>query len=80
MLKGQQRVGVEFKRSDAPTFTRSMRVAMEDLKLDALYVVFPGMHRHKLDSGVEAVPLWALLPNRLVLRRGGSWRRLDHSR
>lgn len=62
MLKGARRVGVEFKRSDVPTVTRSMRTAVEDLKLDALYVVYPGEHRFRLAGGIEAVPLWALLP------------------
>lgn len=62
MFKGSQRVGVEFKRSDAPRMTPSMRIAMHDLHLDALYVVYPGAHRYPLADGVEAVPLWALLP------------------
>lgn len=62
MLKGSQRIGVEFKRSDAPRVTPSMRIAIADLKLDALYVVYPGLHRYALAEGIEAVPLWALLP------------------
>ena len=62
MFKGKQRVGVEFKRADAPRVTPSMRIAMHDLKLDALYVVYPGLHRYKLADGMEAVPLWAMLP------------------
>ncbi len=62
MLKGDLRIGVEFKRADVPKVTRSMRVAQEDLKLDALYVVYPGETRFTLGDGVEAVPLWALLP------------------
>lgn len=62
MFKGQQRVGVEFKRADAPRVTPSMRTAMHDLKLDALYVVYPGEHRFKLADRIEAVPLWAVLP------------------
>jgi predicted AAA+ superfamily ATPase len=62
MLKGRQRVGVEFKRADAPKVTPSMRIAIHDLKLDALYVVYPGAHRFSLTTGVEAVPLWALMP------------------
>lgn len=62
MLKGNQRVGVEFKRADAPKVTPSMRIAMHDLKLDALYVVYPGAQRFGLADGVEAVPLWALMP------------------
>lgn len=38
-----------------------MRIAMEDLRLDALYVVYPGPHRYALAPGVEAVSLTALL-------------------
>ena len=61
LFKDGRRVGVEFKRSDAPKLTPSMRIAMEDLKLDALYVVYPGPHRYALGQQVEAVPLTALL-------------------
>ena len=42
--------------------TQSMRIAMQDLKLDALYVVYSGLHRYPMGEGVEAVPLWAVLP------------------
>jgi hypothetical protein len=38
-----------------------MRVAMQDLRLDTLYVVYPGQHRFPLGDRMEAVPLWALL-------------------
>jgi predicted AAA+ superfamily ATPase len=62
MLRGRQRIGVEFKRTDAPRTTSSMHIAMADLKLDALYVVYPGLHRYRLADGIEAVPLGALLP------------------
>ena len=61
MFKDGRRVGVEFKRADAPTLTLSMRIAMQDLALDALYVVYPGTRRYTLAQGVEAVPLAALL-------------------
>jgi predicted AAA+ superfamily ATPase len=62
LLQGGSRVGVEFKRTDTPMVTRSMRIAMDDLKLDALYVVYAGDQRFQLADGIEAVPLWALLP------------------
>lgn len=62
LFKDNRRIGVEFKRSDAPKLTLSMRIALEDLKLDALYVVYPGPHRYALAPQVEAVPLTALLP------------------
>jgi hypothetical protein len=57
MFKHGKRVGVEFKHSDAPTLTPSMRIAMADLALDALYVVYPGGRRYPLAPNVEAVPL-----------------------
>ena len=62
MMKDGRRIGVEFKRSDAPQMTASMRIAMQDLALDALYVVYPGERRYGLADRVEAVPLSALLP------------------
>ncbi|MGE4243322.1 ATP-binding protein [Ramlibacter sp.] len=63
MFRGPQRIGVEFKRSLAPKVTPSMRIAIDDLKLDAMYVVYPGEHRYPIGEGVEAVPLWAMLPH-----------------
>jgi len=61
LLKGERRVGVEFKRTDSPRVTRSMSIAADDLRLDALYVVYPGDKRYTLAPGIEAVPLWAAL-------------------
>jgi predicted AAA+ superfamily ATPase len=55
--KDGRRVGVEFKRADAPKLTTSMRIAMSDLRLDALYVVYPGDHRYSLGARMEAIPL-----------------------
>jgi hypothetical protein len=62
LIKGSQRIGVEFKRVDAPKVTTSMRIAANDLKLDTLYVVYPGNERFMMTENIEAVPLWALLP------------------
>ncbi|HEV2972247.1 MAG TPA: hypothetical protein VGY55_19895 [Pirellulales bacterium] len=41
----------------APTLTPLMRIALHDLKLAALYVVYPGEKRYNLSKKVEAVPL-----------------------
>jgi len=57
MLRYGKRVGVEFKRTDAPRLTPSMTIAKQDLKLDALYVVYPGDRRYVLAEKIEAVPL-----------------------
>jgi uncharacterized protein len=62
MIKDGRRIGVEFKRADAPQMTASMRIAMQDLALDALYVVYPGERRYGLAERVEAVPLSAVVP------------------
>lgn len=62
ILKDGRRVGVEFKRADAPHLTPSMRIAMRDLALEALYVAYPGTRRYALAAGMEAVPLGALVP------------------
>lgn len=52
-----RRLGVEFKFSDQPATTRSMRIAQQDLGLDHLYVVHPGVHEFPLDESITAVPL-----------------------
>lgn len=52
-----KRIGVEFKRMDAPRPTRSMHIALEDLQLDQLWVVYPGTRRYALSDKVECVPL-----------------------
>ena len=56
MLKHGRRVGVEFKRADAPALTASMRIAMRDLRLDRLLVLYPGSRSYTLAPGIEVVP------------------------
>ncbi len=57
LFKHGRRIGVECKRMDAPTLTPSMRVALRDLKLDRLVVVYPGDRRYTLADRVEVIPL-----------------------
>jgi uncharacterized protein len=57
LFKKGRRIGVECKRADAPTLTPSMRIAMEDLGLDHLYVVYPGEKAYTLGKKIEVVPL-----------------------
>lgn len=45
----------------APGMTPSMRGALNDLRLDKLYVVYPGNQRYALSEQVEVVPLSALV-------------------
>jgi len=80
LLKNGRRFGMEIKRTDAPTLTPSMRIALDDLRLEHLIVLYPGMRRYPLSTRVTAVPLAefaassleALLPRRRRLRREGA--------
>ena len=57
VFKGGRRIGVEFKRTSAPKMTRSMHSALADLRLDRIFVIFPGSDRFALHERVEAVGL-----------------------
>ena len=57
---GGKRHGFEFKYSDAPGTTRSMRLAMSDLQLERLWIVYPGTKRYALDDGISALPVGAI--------------------
>jgi hypothetical protein len=61
LFKDGRRIGVECKRADAPVLTPSMRIALADLKLDALHVVYPGEKRYALAKKVDVVPLAELV-------------------
>ena len=51
------RYGVEVKYGDAPGITKSMRVALADLGLRQLFVVYPGRDAYDLDKRVTVLPL-----------------------
>lgn len=57
---GGRRYGFECKMSDAPSVTRSMRVAIEDLGLERLWVVYPGNQEYALDDIVSVLPVAAI--------------------
>ena len=57
LFRKGKRYGVEAKHEDAPRVTRSMRIAMEDLKLDHLTVLYPGDRTYALAPRIRVVPL-----------------------
>lgn len=57
LLRRGQRWGLEFKCTDAPRTTKSMHVALEDLQLAHLWVVYPGTLRYSLTEKITALPL-----------------------
>lgn len=57
VLKGGKRIGFEIKRTTVPRVTKSMRVAMADLGLARLDVVYEGDETFVLEEKIRAVPL-----------------------
>ncbi len=60
LVRGGQRWGFEFKYGDAPRTTKSMRVAIDDLKLQRFFVIYPGEKDYALDDAIEVLPLNAV--------------------
>ena len=57
LVRRGRRWGFEFKCTDAPRTTKSMRIAISDLGLEHLWVVYPGSLEFPLDEKITAVPL-----------------------
>jgi len=53
-------VGVEVKRTDAPSMTPSIRSALVDLELHHIVVIYPGSRTYRLHDRVSVVPAAAL--------------------
>jgi hypothetical protein len=60
LFKGGRRFGFEVKRADAPRVTPSMRIALEDLGLEHLTVLYPGDVPYELGERISVVPLSSL--------------------
>lgn len=54
-------LGFEMKYGDAPTMTKSLDVAMQDLELDHAFIVYPGTRVYPVASKVTVIPLPDLL-------------------
>lgn len=57
VIRGNRRLGFEFKRTTVPTVTRSMRVALQGLVLDEIVIVHAGSRSFSLDPQIRAVAL-----------------------
>lgn len=55
VVRGTERVGFEVKRTATPRMTRSLRSAIDTLRLDRAYVIHAGPHSFPLADGTEAV-------------------------
>ena len=57
LLRRGRRWGFEFKCTEAPRTTKSMRIVTRDLELEHLWVVYPGEREFPLADGITALPL-----------------------
>ncbi len=61
LVKGRKRVGIEVKFTSSPQITRSMKIALADLKLNMLYVIYAGEENYPLSRNIYAISAWNML-------------------
>jgi predicted AAA+ superfamily ATPase len=74
-----RRYGIEFKYADAPTMTKSLHIALADLRLDRAWIVYPGTEKYAVHEKVEVVSLEDI-PTRLPFGAKPSKRKTPVSR
>lgn len=57
LLKDGKKSGFEFKLSDSPKLTPSMKIVMKDLELDSLTVIYPKGRSYKLTQEIQVISL-----------------------
>ncbi len=55
MARGSRRLGFEFKHTNAPAVSKSMTIALEDLRLERIDVIHLGDGTYPLTSQIRAV-------------------------
>lgn len=69
---GGRRYGFECKYRDAPGTTRSMHVALKELQLEHLFVIYPGSTTYPLQEKITVVPLSRIEDCRALMASGGA--------
>ena len=57
LVQNGRRIGFEFKYSSSPKLTKSMKISLEDLKLDKLNIIYPGNVDYALSKEMEVISL-----------------------
>lgn len=70
VMQHGKRYGFEFKHADAPGTTKSMHVALADLRIEHLWVVYPGNDRYSLHDKITALPARELPVLTATLKEG----------
>jgi hypothetical protein len=52
-----KRFGFEIKFNESPVITKSMKIALNDLQLDHLWVIYPGQHTYPVDEKITVMPI-----------------------
>ncbi len=60
ITKDAKKMGFEIKYTDSPKITKSMHIAIENLKLDKLNIIIPGDKCFKLEEKIEVIGVEAL--------------------
>jgi predicted AAA+ superfamily ATPase len=55
IVRNGQKIGFEFKYQDAPKISASMRIAMQELNLAKLIIIYPGEKSYYLDKNIQVV-------------------------
>lgn len=63
IVKGDKRFGFEIKYTDVPKVTKSMRIAIDELKLDKLTIIYPGTEIFTIEQNIKAVGLSSYVAN-----------------
>jgi predicted AAA+ superfamily ATPase len=66
LRSGGRLFGIEVKRTDTPRMTPSIHIALADLGLEHVAVIYPGSRRFPLAERVEAVPLAELFDDKAL--------------
>lgn len=57
IFRGSKASGVEFKVNDGPKMTKSLHIALEDLKLERAWIVHSGEKRYAVHEKIAALPI-----------------------
>lgn len=56
-FKNGRKIGFEFKFTDAPKYTKSMSIAKQDLRLNHIYVIYPGNKNFRINEHTTAISI-----------------------
>lgn len=57
VIRKGDRYGIEVKLSEAPGITKSMQIALSDLGMKHIYVIYPGKEMYPLSNSITAWPV-----------------------